>query len=229
MTFPFGLLRLVRQPIRRYVSSGSGNTPFSANKAPNLVLNSGAPFARYGPFMGPIAALIPAAQLLLILHAFSTYVIELSSTTGPSMWPTLAAHGEWLAISKSYRRGRGINVGDMVDFMHPLVPGAGAVKRVVGMPGDFVVVDHVKDDMTTYEEGSMKQILLPPLVMEKRMMQIPEGHCWLLGDNATESRDSRTYGPIPLALIRGKVVAKVLPWSQRGWIANGVENIKPGA
>ena len=39
-------------------------------------------------------------------------------------------------------------------------------------------------------------------------LQVPEGHCWILGDNLTESRDSRTYGPIPLGLINGKVVAK---------------------
>ena len=38
----------------------------------------------------------------------------------------------------AYRRGRGVKVGDVVDFHHPMVPGSGAVKRVVGMPGDFV-------------------------------------------------------------------------------------------
>lgn len=29
-------------------------------------------------------------------------------------------------------------MGDMVAFTHPLEPEAGALKRVVGMPGDFV-------------------------------------------------------------------------------------------
>ena len=32
-------------------------------------------------------------------------------------------------------------MGDVVDFHHPMVRGAGAIKRVVGMPGDFVVKD----------------------------------------------------------------------------------------
>lgn len=40
---------------------------------------------------------------------------------------------------------------------------------------------------------------------------MPEGHCWVLGDNLTESRDSRTYGPVPLGLVKGKVVAKNVP------------------
>lgn len=40
---------------------------------------------------------------------------------------------------------------------------------------------------------------------------MPEGHCWLLGDNVEASRDSRFYGPLPLALIRGKVTTRILP------------------
>ena len=45
---------------------------------------------------------------------------------------------------------------------------------------------------------------------------MPEGHCWLLGDNLQESRDSRTYGPLPMALVRGKVIARIWPLSSLG-------------
>lgn len=38
---------------------------------------------------------------------------------------------------------------------------------------------------------------------------VPEGHVWLEGDNPSNSSDSRTYGPIPLAMIRGRVFFKV--------------------
>ena len=41
--------------------------------------------------------------------------------------------------------------------------------------------------------------------------QVPKGHVWLEGDNATNSTDSRCYGPVPAALIRGRVVWKVMP------------------
>ncbi|CAF9908054.1 hypothetical protein IMSHALPRED_006568 [Imshaugia aleurites] len=85
-----------------------------------------------------------------------------------------------------------------------MVQGAGAVKRVMGMPGDFVVKDG--------GEGRGKM-----------MIQVPDGHCWVLGDNIPESRDSRFYGPIPLALIKGKVVARVSPWSDMGWIENNLQ------
>lgn len=55
------------------------------------------------------------------------------------MMPTLSVKGDAVIVSKYYRRGRGVKVGDLVAFKHPVVPDAGAFKRVVGLPGDFVM------------------------------------------------------------------------------------------
>ena len=41
--------------------------------------------------------------------------------------------------------------------------------------------------------------------------QVPAGHVWIEGDNPTHSLDSRQYGPVPLALIRGRVLVQVWP------------------
>ena len=57
------------------------------------------------------------------------------------MLPTINAKGVWVCIDQTYTRGRGVRVGDVVVFHHPLVSGAGAIKRVMGMPGDFVTKD----------------------------------------------------------------------------------------
>ncbi|KAL8717056.1 MAG: hypothetical protein Q9225_005664 [Loekoesia sp. 1 TL-2023] len=131
------------------------------------------------------------------------------------MLPTLAAQGDLVWISSYYRHGKGVKVGDLISFKHPCVPGAAALKRVGGMPGDFVMRD-------VYEGGDGKG--------REMMLQVPEGHCWVLGDNLTESRDSRTYGPLPLGLIRGKVLAKNF-LGQRGgfeWLENGLKKPEAG-
>lgn len=43
---------------------------------------------------------------------------------------------------------------------------------------------------------------------EKPMyIKVPEGHCWVTGDNLSRSLDSRSYGVLPLGLIKGKIMA----------------------
>ena len=47
-----------------------------------------------------------------------------------------------------------------------------------------------------------------------------------MGDNLPYSNDSRHFGPMPMALIKGKVIAKVLPLSERRWIADGLSPVE---
>lgn len=47
---------------------------------------------------------------------------------------------------------------------------------------------------------------------------IPRGHCWVEVDNnspSSQGEDSRTYGPVPMALIEGKVSAVLWPNPRR--------------
>ena len=46
-----------------------------------------------------------------------------------------------------------------------------------------------------------------------------QGHCWVEGDNAAVSEDSRSkYGPIPAALIEGRILSVVWPPGEAGVI-----------
>lgn len=44
---------------------------------------------------------------------------------------------------------------------------------------------------------------------EGAYVRVPKGYVWLAGDNMSNSTDSRQYGPVPLGLIKGKVIAQV--------------------
>ncbi|SPO46104.1 related to IMP1 - protease, mitochondrial [Moesziomyces antarcticus] len=52
---------------------------------------------------------------------------------------------------------------------------------------------------------------------------VPLGHVWLAGDNLANSTDSRHYGPVPLGMVRGKVVARVYPNPR--WLGNNLSSI----
>jgi signal peptidase I len=72
------------------------------------------------------------------------------------MLPTIGVSGEWVLISKFHTRGREIKVGDLVSFQHPYDGrDVGVLKRVIGMPGDFVVKD------PTDGTGDMLQVCSP--------------------------------------------------------------------
>jgi len=121
------------------------------------------------------------------------------------MYPTIPSSGAVQIISRSSRHGHNLRVGDHVDAYNPHIPGSRVGKRVVGMPGDYVLYDA---NMAPSPGGAA----VPPGVAEDedreepRMIQVPEGHVWLAGDNLSYSRDSRFYGPVPMALVVGKPV-----------------------
>jgi inner membrane protease subunit 1 len=56
------------------------------------------------------------------------------------MLPTFEVLGEWLVVSKLQRFGRGIRVGDVVAYNIPINDEVG-VKRVLGLAGDYVLMD----------------------------------------------------------------------------------------
>jgi len=123
------------------------------------------------------------------------------------MLPTIEVLGDWVLVSKHYRRGRDIKVGDLITFKSVVEPDVRVIKRVLGMEGDYVLRN-------------------TPGSENNSMLQVPQGHCWVVGDNLTVSRDSRHFGPMPLALIRGKVIAKVLPLSGRGWFNDQLQALE---
>jgi inner membrane protease subunit 1 len=138
------------------------------------------------------------------LHAFVEHVGHPAPCAGPSMLPTLEVEGDAVWVDARCRRGRGVRVGDVVSARHPADPREAISKRVLGLPGDFVLRD-TPNSATSF------------------MIQVPDGHCWLAGDNLPWSRDSRDYGPVPLALIRGRVAARVWPPRRAKWIGSTLE------
>ena len=82
--------------------------------------------------------------------------------------------------------------GELITVESPLTPGRMVCKRLIGLPGDIICVDPTGR-----------------LAPSTEHVVIPKGHIWISGDNADASRDSRTYGPVPMALVKGRIVARV--------------------
>lgn len=121
------------------------------------------------------------------------------------MLPTLNARGDVVLLAPGPVRRHEIAVGDIVVARSPINPRHVVCKRVLGLPGGEV------------DPGAMPGVPhAQTLGAKNHHIPIPAGHVWLQGDNAANSTDSRAYGPVPYALLRGRVVARVWPPAQAG-------------
>lgn len=75
------------------------------------------------------------------MHIETNYFYAFDVTYGISMLPTINPIGDSVIISKLYRRGQNVKVGDIVSFAHPVDQGVHSIKRVIGMEGDWVCRD----------------------------------------------------------------------------------------
>ena len=129
------------------------------------------------------------AKFGLYFYGVTTYVVDLTLCTGPSMEPTLNANSDLVLLDRvSPRLGR-IATGDIVVADSPTRPGETVCKRVSAVAGERI-------------PGSFFADVVPP------------GCVWLLGDNRRNSTDSRIYGPVPTDVIKGRVVLRVWPLDQ---------------
>ena len=88
------------------------------------------------------------------------------------------------------------------------------VKRVVALPGETVsIIDgFLYINGQALEEkhvGNRSDDTLGPI-------RVPEGHVFLMGDNRTNSYDSRWFGPVPADLVKAKVSFIYNPVSRMG-------------
>ena len=152
--------------------------------------------------LGYVAVIVVGVVLALALRAFVAEVYEVP--TG-SMLQTVQL-GDRLVGEKVSYRFRDPEPGEIVTFEDPEGTGETLLKRVIATEGQEVDLR----DGTVYVDG---EALDEPYVAGKPSDPIPsdgegggisypyvvpEGCVWVMGDNRTNSRDSRYFGAVPV-------------------------------
>lgn len=84
------------------------------------------------------------------------------------------------------------------------------LKRVVGLPGDTVViVDGMAYVGGDKQDSLNRHVLLSGRTAKITAYTIPEGHIFVLGDNRANSSDSREFGYVPFENIEGVVLGRI--------------------
>ncbi|KAI8117825.1 hypothetical protein FF38_08260 [Lucilia cuprina] len=156
-------------------------------------------------------------QYACVTHCFFEYIGDFVVCSGPSMEPTLFSNNILLTERISTRFHKP-NRGDIIIAISPTNPEQYICKRVVGLPGDKVILEPPPPSELhglTNDDGKVKttasNMASTSVVTED---YVPRGFVWIEGDNQKNSSDSRYYGPIPLGLIKSRAVCRIWPLSE---------------
>ena len=111
--------------------------------------------------------------------------------------------------------------GDILVFKYPQEPERDFIKRVIGLPGETLEVRQKRlyiDGVKLDESYLQDQMPVPEpgeIALDRRdnfgPITVPAGHYFMMGDNRDNSEDSRFWGPLPHAYVKGK--AMIIYWS----------------
>ena len=108
--------------------------------------------------------------------------------------------------------------GSIVIVPHPDVPHFDLAKRIIGLPGERVTL---RNGQVHIDGAVLAEPWADGPVRPDGEWTLAAQEVFVLGDNRSVSAaDSRTIGPVPLATIRWKVVARYWPVGRCGRLAS---------
>ncbi|KAF1827447.1 LexA/Signal peptidase [Dissoconium aciculare CBS 342.82] len=146
---------------------------------------------------------LPVALATPICIFINDNLLEYTYIHGRSMQPTLSPDyhltgARDIVFWQKFSPTRDLQRGAIVMFNSPQRPESSAVKRVIALEGDIVVLDPKR------KPADIGRVRVPP------------GHVWVEGDNWRETLDSNVYGAISKGLISGRAMFVAWPWLRAG-------------
>ncbi len=146
---------------------------------------------------------------------FIIFLYQPVRVEGTSMLPNLEDQDRLFINKFAFRLGD-IHRGDVIVFRYPRDETKSYIKRVVGLPGDTLRIDHGR----LFVNGHyVPEPYVPPRFADDRSqpeMRIPAHEYFVLGDHRNIASDSREFGPVNRDLIYGKAAFVYWPMDQAG-------------
>lgn len=172
--------------------------------------------------MDILETIVFIGSLFIVIYLF---IMQPNQVKGASMEPTFHT-SEYILTSKITYKFRSPQRGDVIVFKSPKNPDIDYIKRIIGLPGDTIVIKdggdvYVNNNLigeiyisarTNLWEGGFSKEAVP--------VTIPPDQLFVMGDNRPRSSDSREFGTIEMTSIIGQVFYRYFPSNKIGFIDN---------
>lgn len=170
-----------------------------------------------------IETIVIFAVAFLIIWLLKLFVVEPFTIPTGSMEPTIEI-GDYVFAEKVSYYFDDVQPGQIVTFADPDGTDQTLIKRCIAVGGQTVDLRNgqVFVDGVALDEPYVYGKLTTPLPVTLNNMDIdypytvPEGYIWVMGDNRTNSADSRYFGAIPEDSVSGHAFFTYWPFSSFG-------------
>ncbi len=154
---------------------------------------------------------------LIIISGIRYYIMQPFFVSGNSMEQNFH-NGDYLIVDEiSYRLGEPMR-GDVIIFHYPNDPREFFIKRVIGLPGEKILIKDNK--ITIYNNENLSGFILDEggyiaesnKIIDKYETELKNDEYYVLGDNRMASRDSRYWGALKRHFIVGKALLRAWPF-----------------
>jgi len=160
-----------------------------------------------------------ALLIVVVVIPIRVFVVSPFVVDGESMHPTFE-NLDYLIVDELIYDFRAPARGETIVFRYPGNPSVFYIKRIIGLPGETISINHGTITITT-ADGQNIGLAEPYIVNEdatytKNVTLLP-GEYFVMGDNRPNSSDSRVWGPLPAKNIIGRVDLRLLPIGKSGF------------